>query len=193
MNNIITNHNKTILNRNETVNKKNGNCISKNTCPLKEECQAENIIFYPVWNKLNYDKKYYMGSCETTFEKRVANHNWSFDNEQNKIEAGLSKEVWNLKSANKKAEIVWKTIRGCAPVDLAILRCKLCLNGKSEIATHQGTNLLSKTLELISKYRNLNNLLLMNFEGSITWWQITNSFDKNLIPVHCFYSLAIPL
>ena len=71
-----------------------------------------------------------MGSCETTFKKRVANHNWSFNNEQNKIEAELSIEVWNLKSANKKAEIVWKTIRGCAPVDLAILTCNPFLNGK---------------------------------------------------------------
>ena len=47
-----------ILDESETSNKKKCNCIYKNTCPLYEECQAENIIYQASLNsnKLNYDK-----------------------------------------------------------------------------------------------------------------------------------------
>ena len=115
---IITNHNKTILDESETSNKKKCNCIYKNTCPLNGECQAENIIYQASLNsnKLNYDGKYYKGSCETTFKKRFANHKKSFNNDQHKNERELSKEVWNLKSTNKfrNSEIAWKIVRRCA-------------------------------------------------------------------------------
>ena len=45
MKSIITNHNKTILDKSQTLYKKNLHCINKNTCPLNEECQADNIIY----------------------------------------------------------------------------------------------------------------------------------------------------
>ena len=99
--------------------------------------------------RLNYDEKYYKGSCKTTFKKRFANDKKSFNNEQYKNETEFSKEVSNLKSTNNNALIAWKIVRRCAPVNRAILRCNLCLNEKFEIATHQGTNLPKKQLELV--------------------------------------------
>ena len=70
---IITNHNKMILNESETSNWKKCNSIYKNACPLNGECQTENIIYSASLNsnKLNYDKKYHTGSCETTFRKTI--------------------------------------------------------------------------------------------------------------------------
>ena len=50
--------------------------VFKNTCQLNGECQAKHIIYKAILNsnKLNYDKKYCKGSCETTFKKQFANH-----------------------------------------------------------------------------------------------------------------------
>ena len=98
-------------------------------------------------NKLNYEEKYCKGSCETTFKKRLADHK-KFNNEQYKNETELSKEVCNLKPASNNAEIAWKTVQRCAPVNRAILRCSLCLKKKLEIAAHQEISLLNKRLEL---------------------------------------------
>ena len=71
---IIINHNKMILNWYETTCKKKS--VFKNTCQLNGECQAKHIIYKAILNsnKLNYDKKYCKGSCETTFKKQFANH-----------------------------------------------------------------------------------------------------------------------
>ena len=120
---IITNHNETIVDNSETLNKKKYDRIIKNTCPLKGECQAENILYQVSLNsnRLNYDEKYYNGSCETTFKIRFANKKNPFKNEQYKNETELSKEVWNLKSTNNNAEIAWKIVRRCAPTNRAIL------------------------------------------------------------------------
>ena len=83
MKSIITNHNKTILDKSQTLYKKNLNCINKNTCPLNEECQADNIIYQ---------------ASEIPFKKRFAKHKKSFSNEQYKNETKFSKEEWNIKT-----------------------------------------------------------------------------------------------
>ena len=74
-------------------------------------------------------------NCETTFKKRFANHKKSFNNKQYKNETELTKEVCNLKSTNNNAEIAWKIVRRCTPVNRSILRSNLCFNEKLEIAT----------------------------------------------------------
>ena len=108
----------------------------------------------------------------------------------------LSKEVWNLKSTNKNAEIAWKIIQQCTPVNRAILRCNLSLNEKLEIATHQGINLLNKRPEFVSKCRHFNKLLLINFvmasHGCPVFLPL-KSLSRTLMPLHSFYSLAIAL
>ena len=119
-------------------------------------------------NKLNYEEKYYKGSCETTFKKQFANHKKSFNNDQYKNETEVSKEVWNLRSTNNNSEIAWKIVRRCARVNHAISKCNFYLNEKLEIATHQGKNLLNKRSELVSKCGHFNELLLINFEDDIT-------------------------
>ena len=86
-----------------------------------------------------------VGSCETPYKKRFANHKKSFNNDQCKNETKLSKELWNLKTTNNNSKIAWKIVRRCVPVNRAILRCNLCLNEKLEIATHQGKNLNKRT------------------------------------------------
>ena len=59
INSIITNHNKMILAKSETSNKEKCNCIYKNTCSLKGECQAKSFIYQASLNsnELNYDEK----------------------------------------------------------------------------------------------------------------------------------------
>ena len=89
-----------IFNKRETLNKTKQNSIKKNTCPLNAECPAENVIYQASLNsnKLDYNKKYYKGSCETIFRKQFANHKQLANNEQSKNETELSNEVLNLKS-----------------------------------------------------------------------------------------------
>ena len=49
-----------------------------------------------------------VGSCETAYKKRFANHKKSFKNDQYKNETELSKELWNLKIINNNSKIAWK-------------------------------------------------------------------------------------
>ena len=79
-----------------------------------------------------------------------------------------------MKSTNNNSEIAWKIVRRCAPVNRTILKWKLCLNEKLEIATHHEKNLLNKRSELVSKCRHFNKLLLMNFKDNIMGWQATD-------------------
>ena len=51
-------------------------CVCVSVCMyIYGECQAQNIIYQVSLNSngLNYDEKYYKGSCDTTFKKRFAN------------------------------------------------------------------------------------------------------------------------
>ena len=50
---------------------------------------------------------------KTTSKKQFVKHKQSFYSQQYKKESELSKEVWNLKSANNNAEITWKIVRRC--------------------------------------------------------------------------------
>ena len=109
----------------------------------------------------------------------------SFNKEQYKNEIELSKKVWNLKSTNNNAEIAWKIVWRCAPVNCAILTCNLCLNGKLEIATHQGINLLNKLqgghskleiLYILETYLKIYSYLKKYLNSSIIFLILENDF-----------------
>lgn len=162
---IINNHNKNILN-DECKKDHMCNCIKRETCPLNNQCLAENIVYEATVtsNKPNYSPKSYIGISETTFKVRYANHKKSFNHKRYEKETELSKEVWRLKDKNFEPNITWKIRKKCPSFSPSSGRCTLCLTEKLLILElSSDKNLLNKRDELVTKCRHQNKFKLCNF------------------------------
>ena len=111
-----------------------------------------------------YKQKCYLGSSETIFKDRFGNHKKSFNHLKHKNDTELSKEFWEIKKRNGTPKITWKIIRICPSYNPNSKRCLLCLNGKYEIATYKGNNLLNKRTEIINTCRHRSKYKLVNCE-----------------------------
>ena len=85
--------------------------------------------------------------------------------------------------------------KSCEDASREIVQSYLCLNEKLDRATHQGIKFLNNRSESIFKCRHFKKLLLMNLEAHYGCPILLppESPSNNLMPLHCFYSLAIPL
>ena len=105
----IDGHNKKILEKTPPSKTVLYNCLKKENCPMRGACLTENVLYYSriSCHDETYELKLYKRICETTFEKRYANHKKSFSAEKNKSDTKLSTEYWKL--ANKKLypQISW--------------------------------------------------------------------------------------
>ena len=72
----IDGHNKKILENTPSPITKLCNCLKKENCPMRGACRTENVLYYAriSCDDKTYKPKLYKGICETTFEKRYANH-----------------------------------------------------------------------------------------------------------------------
>ena len=98
----IDGHNKKILETTPPPKTKLYNCLKKENCPMRVTCLSENILYYTriSCDDKTFKPKLYRETCETTFNKRYANHEKSFNVEKNKNDTKLSTEYWKL--ANNK-------------------------------------------------------------------------------------------
>ena len=119
-------------------------------CPLPNSCQTKCIAY-----QANIDcdiarskQKCYLGSCETTFKDRFANHKKLFNHVKHKNDTELSKEFWEIKKRIGKQKITWKIIRICRSYNPNSKSCLLYVNEKYEIATHRGNNLSNKRTKI---------------------------------------------
>ena len=122
---IISSHNKQILTpRNKQVG---CNCRIKNSCPLNNKCLTSQHIYQAdVTNNLDNEYKYYLGLAETTFKEWYTNQKSSFNNENSKSSAELSKYVWSLRENNKILSIKWNIVKIVYSKTTSCF-CKLCL------------------------------------------------------------------
>ena len=74
MKQIISNHNKTILNKdNNTESKTNNcNCRIKEACPVNQKCQTSSLIYQATVTRHDNNKEEsYIGLTDNTFKTRL--------------------------------------------------------------------------------------------------------------------------
>jgi len=147
--------------------KKTCNCIKKDQCPLDGKCLTDNLIYKAniTCNEPTYIPKNYLGSAETTFKLRYANHKKTFNYEKYENDTELSKEVWRLKRKGYTPKVTWTIHKKCFPYNFNTKRCHLCLNEALEIASYTGDDLLNKRSELIAKCRHETKFTLLRHDS----------------------------
>ena len=152
MKSIISSHNKTLSEPNHEIAKP-CNC-RRQICPLEGECRTTAIVYKATATTADEtETKEYIGSTETEFKLRLANHKHSFCNEQQRSATKLSQFVWLLKSENKPVEIHWKIQRKCRPYKCGSRKCDLCITEKYEILKSDPENTLNRRTEIAIKCR----------------------------------------
>ena len=120
-------------------------------------------MVYQATVKSETDKQTYIGLTATTFKKRWANHQTSFDHQTHRKNTSLSKYIWQLKDSRTQFSMEWKIIGRAKPFSPISNICSLCtlekwhilftpdmatLNKKDELnnyCLHKKPNLLDKT------------------------------------------------
>ena len=162
---VINSHNKKILGCSQKMERGGCNCQRgeyRGNCPLNGECQTKNVLYEAsITSTLrNYEEKKYKGITYNAFKTRLVNHEKDFRDVKYKNSTELSKEVWRIKDLGGQYEIKWRIISQHPPYNPSSKRCQLCLNEKLEILDHDGSNLLNKRSEIISKCRHQTKHLL---------------------------------
>ena len=163
---VIDSHNKYILRNEEDQEKRTCNCIRKAECPLDGLCLTENTVYEATITSNDSENAplVYVGSAETTFKKRFANHKKSFNYEKYENNTELSKAFWKMKRMNKNPKITWKILHKCRPVNRNSMRCNLCISEKLEIAL-RSENVINARSELVSKCRHVSRFSLQRFDS----------------------------
>ena len=141
------------------------NCRKKHECPLDGKCRAENIVYKCVASVHGYPNKVYLGTAGD-FKQRFYNHRMSFNSKGYSIDTTLSKYVWEVKRKLKTMpSLKWYIIKSVPAYSNFSKKCQLCLQEKFEILNYPNPNeLLNRRSELISKCRQVNNVLLRGKE-----------------------------
>ena len=145
------------------------NCRTPERCPLNGHCLTSKIVYKAtVETDGNRDPKIYIGSTETPFKQRYANHLTSFRHGKYGNQTELSKYIWHLKREHKIFRVSWSILRKAPAYSDLSKKCDLCLTEKLMIISANKSTLLNKRSELISKCRHQNKFYLSNFVGGVT-------------------------
>ena len=170
MENIISAHNKKLLNCTANTNEPQittpgCNCRKKAACPLSGKCLSKGIIYEATVANNNETKKYF-GLCATDFKSRFNNHVQSFKHKSKAKATELSKYVWACKDAGENPDISWKAISHAAPYKHGGRNCNLCLTEKFIILTAASSSTLNKRTEILNKCRHKAKFKLKNLNVS---------------------------
>ena len=161
---IINCHNKSVLHQNRPCsNERKCNYIRKEPCPLKGNCQGENIVYEATitCNERTCGENIYIGIAETTFQKWYSNHKRSFNLPAYNSDTEISEEFWKIKRRNSVPQITWRILRKNSRFNCLSIRCNLCLNEMLKTALFKGNNIRSRRTALISKWRHINRHTLL--------------------------------
>ena len=132
MNVIIKAHNTKILSEKKPEESAGCNCRTKSECPVPGECCQDKVVYHATVVEPSGSKAEYIGSTETSFKLRYANHKKSFTHEKYKSETTLSKHIWD-KGINPSPVIKWKYLQKCNTYEIGRKSCDLCLSEKYHI------------------------------------------------------------
>ena len=100
----------------------------------ERESSNERLMFYRKSVTVTCDKenytKLYKGICETTLEKRYANHKRSFNVSTYENDTKLCTEYWFFKTMRLNPKVSWQIKRRYKSYNLISRSCNLCLNDK---------------------------------------------------------------
>ena len=159
---LITKHNKGVLARNNTPRNETGtkcNCRVPSDCPLSGSC-LESAIIYKAEVSSSQGTKTYIGSTETSFKQRYANHKQSLEKRAKSTQTSLSKYVWELKDQQIEHSIKWQIIKRSSPYKCGSRYCDLCISEKFFILTADPLACINKNSELMQKCRHRNKFKL---------------------------------
>lgn len=163
MQNIITQHNSTLLNSKVEQEHRLCNCRSKPTCPLNGKCLTQCIV-YKAEVKTNTSTSVYFGASEGEFKTRYRNHVKSFKHKKYQNETELSKFIWHLKDTSTPFDLTWTIATRAFPYRCGTRRCDLCLSEKVCIIRAEPKGLLNKRTELLSRCRHRNKFIIGNLK-----------------------------
>ena len=165
MKQIISNHNKTILNKdNNTESKTNNcNCRIKEACPVNQKCQTSSLIYQATVTRHDNNKEEsYIGLTDNTFKTRYNGHTSSFRNEQYRNTTTLSNYIWTLKDKNINYSLKWKIIDRGRAYQPSGKNCGLCDLEKFYIISRRELASLNQRNELATSCRHRKKHLLCN-------------------------------
>ena len=127
-------------------------------------CLTSSILYQATitCSDSKYNQKRYKWVCETTFKKRYANHNKSFNLIKSKNDTTLSIEYWDLKQKQETPKLTWKIKGQYKAYNPTFQKFSLCLNEKLAIIDDQDKNLFNKRSEAISQCRHRIKFKLVN-------------------------------
>ena len=166
---IIKRHNANVGPPAHSLQPRQCNCRKPNQCPLTGKCLTSGIVYRAtVTANGTAIPKYYIGSTDTTFKQRFANHKASFTHAAKANQTALSQHIWSMKRDGIDYHISWEVMTRAPAYSSETKRCDLCLSEKLFIATAEKTSLLNKRTELLAKCRHRNKHRLSNFASAPT-------------------------
>ena len=119
--------------------------LIREDCPMNRLSLKSSILYQATkCSNSKYKEKRYKGLCETTFQKRYANHKKSFNLSKSKNDTILSIEYGDLKQKQQAPKITWEIKGQYKAYKPTLKECNLCLNEKLSIIDHLDRNLLNK-------------------------------------------------
>ena len=169
---IVKKHNNRIIRTNTTpkLHESTCSCSDKLNCPLNQNCKIKNIVYKATVSTKN-DEKHYIGSAQTDFKKRLANHNTSFSNENYKYRTSLSTHIWKLKAEKIPYNIKWEIVAKAPASKSLYSTCYLCLSEKLailQLSSHPNHSLINRRSEIGVKCRHRTKFLIKSWNENPT-------------------------
>ncbi len=168
INQIISNHNKTIINKTRPTEPttRNCNCRNNTICPLDGNCLTQGVIYQATVKRNDNDKEEtYIGLTDNTFKTRYNLHTCSFRNSNKRNATKLSQYIWSLKDKGVQHNLKWKIIAKSKSYSTSTKTCNLCLKEKYFIICKPELSTLNSRNELASECRHRKSHLLSNFKS----------------------------
>lgn len=161
MEQIVSSHNKKIINETPTSLERKCNCRNKPACPLNGNCLQKSVIYQAtVTRNDNNKQETYVGLTENEFKTRFTGHKASFTHENKKSSTTLSEYMWNLKSQNINHTTTWKILSKSRPYSPETKKCNLCLEERYFLLFKPHLASLNQRNEIASNCRHRKKFLL---------------------------------
>ena len=157
---IIKSHNSKIVRGKKNATKGGCNCQrnKKENCPIKDDCNQENVVYQA--HVQEGEEKKYIGST-IDFKKRWYAHVGSFRNENVKSSTTLSSHVW-ASGLNPEPKIKWSILAKAEPYQKGGRMCDLCLSEKLLISRNfNNPEYLNRRSEIALRCRHRRKFLLI--------------------------------
>ena len=151
MQQIITAHNKKLLNTNKPKEEQPCTCRGS-TCPVQGKCRQEGTIHqatvkHPSPETGQEVTQTYIGLAATTFYERYQNHKTTFKLRCHESKSALSKYLWYLKDKGIQYQLSWKIIDRAKKFSPISKTCSLCTLERFYLICKKETYTLNQNIE----------------------------------------------